>query len=235
MNAAIIARGVGIADRLKPCDLVFAPGTVTMLVGPNGAGKTSLLQALAGLSGSIGDISIDGDRLSSMTAAQRVTRLAYLGASRAVRWPLLVRDFVALGLPASASKGCVEAVLQSLDADMLADRRLDQLSTGECSRVMIARALAPEAQMLLLDEPCANLDPQWQLIVLERLHVEAAAGRAVILSIHDLELARHYADRVIVIDAGSVASDGPPSESLSGEIVGNIFHVAREDGRWIRV
>ncbi|MEO1167656.1 MAG: ABC transporter ATP-binding protein [Pseudomonadota bacterium] len=235
MTAQITATGAAIQGRLEPCDLAFEPGTVTMLVGPNGAGKTSLLHALAGLPVATGEICIGGEEIAKFSPGRRLRYLSFLGASRAINWPLLARDYVALGLPAGAPRESVDTVLQSLDAEGFADRRLDQLSTGERSRVMIARALAPSALALLLDEPCANLDPQWQLTILERLGAEAAGGATVILSIHDLELARHYGDRIIVIDGGHIVEDGPPDVALSADNLGSVFGVARKNDHWTRV
>ncbi|MGP1282382.1 MAG: ABC transporter ATP-binding protein [Parasphingopyxis sp.] len=235
MSARLIASGAAIAGRLEPCDLAFEGGTVTMLVGPNGAGKTSLLHALAGLSGTMGDIRVDGDAIATLSPAQRIRHLAFLGASREVRWPLRARDYIALGLPGTAHGDRADAALASLEASALAERRLDHLSTGERSRVMIARALAPQAGAVLLDEPCANLDPQWQLAILARLRSEAANGAAVILSIHDIDLARQHGDRAIVIDTGRIVADGVPSATLSDAIVAEVFGVAQRDGRWARV
>lgn len=232
MTARLMATAAAISGRLHACDLAFEAGTVTMLVGPNGAGKTSLLHALAALPPSAGEIRVSGEDIRSLSPGRRLRYLSFLGASRAVNWPLLARDYIALGLPPGASADRIDAVLQSLDAGTLAQRRLDRLSTGERSRVMIARALAPGAELLLLDEPCANLDPRWQLAVLERLRAEAADGAAVIVSIHDLELARHYGGRVIVIDKGRIVQDGPPDIALSGDILASIFGVVRMDGRW---
>jgi len=234
MTAQLIATGAAIPDRLERCDLSFDAGTLTMLVGPNGAGKTSLLHALAGLPGSAGNIAIDGNDIAVFAPARRIRHLSFVGASRAIGWPLVVRDFVALGLPAGVQPSRIDEVLHSLEADNFADRRLDRLSTGERSRVMIARALAPASMVLLLDEPCANLDPQWQLTVLERLRAEADTGATVILSIHDLDPARQYGDRVIVIDAGRIVKDGSPAEALSAEILTTVFGVAREENRWVR-
>ncbi len=100
---------------------------------------------------------------------------------------------------------------------------------------MMARVLAPESTVLLLDESYVNLDPHWQLTVLERRREEANAGRTVILSIHDLDLARHYGDRVIVIDKGRVVRDDTPENALSADILEGVFHVARQEDRWVRV
>ncbi len=235
MTVRLTAQAVGKTDRLTPCDLSFDAGSVTMLVGPNGAGKTSLLHALAGLPGSSGQVVADGDDIRTLSPVQRMRHLAYLGASRDVRWPLSARDFIALGLPEHSHIALIDEVLNSLDAEALADRRLDHLSTGERSRVMIARALVAQSGALLLDEPIANLDPKWQLAILARLRTEAGNGTAVILSIHDLDLARHHGDRVIVIDKGQVVADGRPSETLSETMIARIFGVTRHGDRWVRV
>jgi iron complex transport system ATP-binding protein len=206
-----------------------------MIVGPNGAGKTSLLHVLAGIEGSSDAIRIDGEALAALPPSRRMAKLAYLGASRDVKWPLKARDFIALGLAGSPEGDRIENVLNSLETDGFANRRLDRLSTGERSRIMIARVLAPGAGVVLLDEPCANLDPRWQLAILDRLSAEAETGAAIVLSIHDLDLARQYADRVIVVDRGAIVADGPASEALSDARVEAVFGVRRAETRWVRV
>ncbi|MGJ8537617.1 MAG: ABC transporter ATP-binding protein [Parasphingopyxis sp.] len=235
MTCRLTAHALSISGRLKPCDLNFSAGSVTMLVGPNGAGKTSLLHALAGLPGSSGKVLVDGDDIRALAPVQRERQLAFLGASRDVRWPLSVRDFIALGLPDQSQPCRIEEVLMSLDGRELADRRLDHLSTGERSRVMIARALVSQSSVLLLDEPIANLDPKWQLTILARLRSEADRGTAVILSVHDLELARQHGDRVVVINKGRIVTDDTPSQALSEAVIADIFGVSRSGDRWVRV
>ncbi|RED15592.1 ABC transporter ATP-binding protein [Parasphingopyxis lamellibrachiae] len=234
MTSRLTAHALSISGRLTPCDLTFSAGSVTMLVGPNGAGKTSLLHALAGLPESCGKVLVDGDDIHALAPVRRVRHVAFLGASRDVRWPLSVRDFIALGLPDQSQPGHIEEVLDSLEAGELAGRRLDHLSTGERSRVMIARALVSRSSVLLLDEPIANLDPKWQLTILARLRSEADRGTAVILSIHDLDLARQHGDRVIVIDKGEIVADSTPSQALSEAVIAEIFGVSRSGGRWVR-
>jgi iron complex transport system ATP-binding protein len=233
MTARLKASAIALDERLERCNLALEAGCVTLIVGPNGAGKTSLLRVLAGIEGD-GDIKIDGETLASLPPSRRTAMLAFLGASRDVRWPLTARDFVALGLAGSVDSDRVEHALRSLEAEIFAARRLDRLSTGERSRVMIARALAPGAGVVLLDEPCANLDPKWQLVVLDRLRAEAQAGAVVALSIHDLDLARRHGDRVIVVENGRIAADGAPADALSDGIVERVFGVRREKDCWVR-
>ena len=110
----------------------------------------------------------------------------------------------------------------------LLDRRVDTLSTGERSRVLIARALAPRPRLLLLDEPTANLDPLWQIRLMELVRAElSGADRAALVAIHDLDAAARYADRIIVMDKGRIAAEG-----LDGPHVAEIFGIERVDGRW---
>lgn len=236
MNVRLEAYGVAVKGRLGQCDIALEAGTLTMLVGPNGAGKTTLLQALAGVSEAEGMVKIDGEPLAGLPPARRIALLAYLGASRDVRWPLCARDYVALGLLHGHGDERAVAALASVEADEFASRRIDTLSTGERTRVQLARALAPGALVLLLDEPCANLDPQWQLAVVERLRNETRKGAAVLLSIHDLDLAQGHADRVIVVDEGRIVADGSPGKALSPAIVARIFGVEHSaEGRWQRI
>lgn len=234
MTALVEASGLALAGRLEPTDLALAGGGLTMLVGPNGAGKTSLLRALAGIGASRGTVAIDGEPLAGLPSARRMTRLTFLGASRDVAWPLAARDYVALGLP-GGDRSRADAALAALEAGALAPRRLDRLSTGERTRVMLARALAPGARLLLLDEPCANLDPKWQLAVVDRLREESRRGAAVLMSVHDLGIALAHGDRVIVVDRGRIVADGPPRDALDPATVARVFGVERDgEGRWRR-
>jgi iron complex transport system ATP-binding protein len=109
---------------------------------------------------------------------------------------------------------------------------VDQLSTGERARVLIARALAPKPRALLLDEPVANLDPLWQIRVMEHLRALAhESGQTVLTAAHDLDLAGRYADRLIVMDRGRVVADGDAS-LLDGLRIAEVFGVERRDGTW---
>jgi iron complex transport system ATP-binding protein len=132
---------------------------------------------------------------------------------------LLARDLIALG-----GGGTVAG----LDLDEVLDRRVDTLSTGERSRVLIARALAPKPKLLLLDEPTANLDPLWQIRLMALIRAELAGQqRAALVAIHDLDAAQRYADRILVIDKGRIAAEG-----LDGLHVAAIFGIEKVDGLW---
>jgi iron complex transport system ATP-binding protein len=220
----IRASNVALAGRLDPLSLEVAEGDLVCLVGPNGSGKTSLLHALAGIGSPLGEVEIAGVPLRAASLAQRRRLLSFLPASRDSRWPLKARDVVALS---GAGDYRIEGAIQALELTALADRRIDRLSTGERSRVLIARALAPEPAVLLLDEPTANLDPLWQLRLMDML-----PGRTAIVAMHDLDSAAIHARRLIVMDRGRVAADGPPDEVMSGAAIGEVFGIEREKGRW---
>jgi iron complex transport system ATP-binding protein len=224
------AHGLAIAGRLGPTDLMLTPASLTALVGPNGSGKTSLLHALARIGRPQGTVRIDGADVDRQGPSSRSRLLAYLPAAREAAWPLRARDLVALG---GASRQAVEAMLVKLDLLSKADRRVDQLSTGERSRVLIARAMAPGPRLLLLDEPIANLDPLWQLRLMALLRAElAASGSAAIVAMHDLDAAVRFADRLIVMHEGTAVADGDPSAIIASPVIRNVFGIERSPDGW---
>ncbi|HEX8654974.1 MAG TPA: ABC transporter ATP-binding protein [Allosphingosinicella sp.] len=220
----IRATDIALAGRLRPLSLELERGALVCLVGPNGSGKTSLLHALAGIGGPAGRVEIDGADVARAPRKQRTRLLSFLPASRDIHWPLAGRDVIALS---GASAAQIEAVIDLLDLESLTTRRMDRLSTGERSRILIARALAAEPALLLLDEPTANLDPLWQLRLLDLLR-----GRTALVAMHDLDAALANADRLIVMNEGRVAADGPPEEVMAGSSIGAVFGIERSNGRW---
>lgn len=220
MTALVAARGLSLPGRLIEASLDLGAGELVALVGPNGSGKTSLLHAIAGIGGPAGEVRIAGADPHRLPPARRPHVLTYLPASRDLAWPLLARDMIALGGG--------EAPPPALELEPLLDRRMDRLSTGERGRVLIARALAPKPRLLLLDEPTANLDPLWQIRLMELIRAEVSQGeRAALIAMHDLDAAAHHADRVLVMDKGRIAAEG-----LDGEHVAQIFGIEKADGQW---
>jgi iron complex transport system ATP-binding protein len=225
----LVARGIALPGRLEPASLSVESPALIALVGPNGSGKTSLLHALARIGGARGEVRIEDSDPDSLAPGARRRLLAYLPATRDVAWPVTARDLVALG------GGVFDAVAADLDLEPLADRRMNELSTGERSRVLLARALAPRPRLLLLDEPAANLDPAWQLRLMALLREVVARGQAVVAAFHDLDLAARHADRMLVMSGGRIAADGPPREILAGEVIRDVFGIRREGPDWALV
>jgi iron complex transport system ATP-binding protein len=224
------AHGLALPGRLQPTDLRLEAGTLTALVGPNGSGKTSLLHALAGVGGAAGEVEIAGEAAHALPPARRPRFFTYLPAARELRWPLAARDLIALG---GATDAEIEASIAALELEAVAARRIDELSTGERSRVLIARALATRPRLLLLDEPIANLDPLWQIRLMELVRREVArADRAALVAMHDLDAAGRYADRLIVMSGGRIAADGPPCDVLVSDVIPRVFGVERRAGFW---
>jgi iron complex transport system ATP-binding protein len=134
------------------------------------------------------------------------------------------------GADLSRGLGAVDAAavaqaLERVGGTAFADRPVDTLSQGERGRLLLARALATGADVLLADEPVANLDPGYALDAMTLLRAEAASGRCVVVSLHDLGLAARFADRVVVLAHGRVAADGPPAEALDEDLIGRVYGV----------
>lgn len=228
MTALLTADQVGLAGRLEPSDFRMETPELVCLVGPNGSGKTSLLHALARIGAPSGDVRIDGRRPEALVPTERRRLLSYLPASRDIAWPLAVRDVVRLG----ADQAETAEAVATLDLAALARRRVDRLSTGERSRVLIARALAPKPRLLLLDEPVANLDPLWQLRLMERLCDAVRTGQGAIVAMHDLDLAARYADRLVLMEKGTIVDDGEPGAVLGSARLESVFGIRKVEGQW---
>ena len=224
------AEGLAMPGRLETTGLRVEAGSVTCLVGPNGSGKTSLLHALAGIGPARGKVRISGAATSGVAPQQRSRLLTYLPASRDLHWPLAARDLIALS---GASPEEIGSAIEKLQLLEIARRPANGLSTGERSRVLIARALATRPNLLLLDEPISNLDPLWQIRLMEMLRSEVAGPeRAAIVAMHDLDAAGLHADRLLVMHDGQIAADGPPGEVLASAVIPAVFGVERSGGLW---
>jgi iron complex transport system ATP-binding protein len=211
---------------VRATSVTLAPGELVALVGPNGAGKSSLLKALAGLTPHDGVVTWQGAALATLGSRARARAVAYLPQDPPVHWPLLARDLVALGrlphrgygaAPSAADRAVVLSAMQETDTLELATRSVDRLSVGERARVLLARALAVHAPVLLVDEPIAMLDPYHQLHVMSSLAAYArgtSAGRIVVVVLHDLGLAARFCGRVLMMRDGAVVADGPPGTAL---------------------
>ncbi len=205
------------------------------LVGPNGAGKSSLLRVLAGIwMPTSGDIVLGSDPVESLSPIARAKALSFLPPERDVTWSLPACKLVALGrYPhvgpfhqwTEQDEAAVTRALEAVDGIHLAHRPVSQLSNGERARILLARALAVEADILLVDEATAALDPGHQFMVMDVLKAEAAKGRLVVAALHDLQLAHDYCDRVIVMYQGRTAGDGAPKALLTPDLLARIYGI----------
>ncbi|WP_439580015.1 ABC transporter ATP-binding protein [Elioraea sp.] len=213
---------------LDGVSLTVRGGELVALVGPNGAGKSTLLRVLAGLARpDRGQVTLDGAPLAALAPRVRARRIAWLEQGARAAWGMTVREIAVLGrLPHSdAAEAPVATALAAVGLDAMAGRRIDRLSGGEARRAMLARVLATVPEAMLLDEPCADLDPAQGFAVLRLLRAEAGKGRAVIVVLHDLALAARYADRMVLLDAGRVAADAPPEAVMDDAVAGRVFGV----------
>ena len=217
---------------LDGVDLSVAAGELVAVVGPNGAGKSSAIRALAGLLPlSAGHALLGGADVASLTPGERAARAAYLPQERRIAWNLPAIEVAALGAPfLTDALERARAALDEVEAGHLADRGVAEMSGGERARVLLARALATGSRALLADEPTTGLDPEAQLMVLERLKARAGAGQGVLVSLHDLALAARFADRIVVLDAGRVVADAAPLAALTPGVMAETFGLA---GRWV--
>jgi iron complex transport system ATP-binding protein len=215
----------------------------TAIVGPNGAGKSTLLRALAGLiAPAAGSVRLDGRDLAGFAASERGRRIAWLAQQAEVTGELTARETVHLGRlphlglfgsPAAADEAIVDAAMATTECRDWQHRRLHELSGGERQRVMLARALATEAPILLLDEPTTHLDPPHQ-VALARLFRRLGATHTVVSVLHDLPLALH-ADRILVLRAGVVRAYGEHDDPvLHAALVATFDGAIRIDNRSAR-
>ncbi len=221
---------------LDQVDLQIPPGRVTAIIGPNGAGKSMLLKVLAGeLSPSAGSVLIDGRELRTFTPAALARRRAVVPQATQLSFPFTVIEVVRLGASVPGFDGIetrahaiADQALQIVDLERFRTRYYGQLSGGEKQRVHIARALCQldaaqhtpdEGATLMLDEPTASLDLAHQARVLDEARRQASRGRAVLIVIHDLNLAAAWADDIVLLSAGRIAAQGAPAEIFNNRVL----------------
>lgn len=225
---------------LSDIDLELRGNAVVGLIGPNGAGKSTLLRVMAGLQVvDPGHVELFGQNIKTIRSEDLGRQLAYLPQNADCAWPLKVEKIVALGrLPHSTARtklsredtAIIAQVMHDTDIEHLTGRTLNTLSGGEKMRVMLARTLASEPQILLADEPTASLDPLHQFEVMELLVNVAKRGATVVVVLHELNLAMRYCDRLVLLNDGQLLADGEPEEVLSPSLLRQSYHIDAQFG-----
>lgn len=214
---------------LEAASLSVSAGEVVGVVGANGAGKTTLLRAALGLARlQTGSARLAGRDVSDLSDPERAALAAYLPQERRVGWNLPAWRVASLGAalqdPRHARAAGLKA-LQRVGMAGLEDRGVLDMSGGERARALFARLLAAKAPLLVADEPVAGLDPDAQLLALDLFREEAERGAAVVLTLHDLNLAARSCDRLVVLHEGRVVADAPPREALTPEVLDLAFRL----------
>ena len=230
---------------LKDIELKIKPGRWTCVVGPNGAGKSSLLKALAGLLPCSGQVLWLGQPLASLNRQQRALQLSWLGQGELSSLDLRVWDVAMLGrlphqnwlsAPTRHDEQMVEAALKASQAWDWRERTLGELSGGERQRVLLARAMAGNAPVMLMDEPLSNLDPPHQVDWLEQVHCLLAQGTTVVSVLHEIGMALH-ADDIVVMRDGQVVHHGAGQDAATHAAIEAVFdqriRVCALDGQWV--
>lgn len=210
-------------------------GKTIALLGANGAGKTTLIKAMNGtVPVSKGSIEIDGRGLTMLSRREVAANIAVVAQENETRFPVTVLEFVlsgrfvhggTFGWETAEDIKLAEQALAECDLDGYALRLMNELSGGERQRVVLARAVATNARILLLDEPTANLDLAHQAMMFRLVRKRCEQGASVVVITHDLNLAAEFADEIVMLRDGRIAAKGHPAEVLTAENVRNVFAV----------
>ena len=234
IGATSIRASLGQVEILHDISIDFPAGRWSSIVGPNGAGKSTLLKVLAGLLPHSGEIRLLGQPLQRVSGRARAQQLAWLGQNEGTGDDLTVWDVAMLGRlpyqrwldsPSAADHSAVEQALRSTQAWDWRARSIGQLSSGERQRVLLARALAVQAQVLLMDEPLANLDPPHQSDWLAVVRALVQQGKTVVSVLHEISFALH-ADQMVIMAQGRVTHQGACADSATHRALEAVF-----DGR----
>jgi len=244
-HAGGVRAKLGNTEILHDVSLVLPAARWTSIVGPNGAGKSTLLKVLAGLLPYSGSITLLGRPMANLRGRERARLLSWLGQNESSADDLTAYDVAMLGRlphqpwlapPNAQDHAAVERALRATHAWDWRDRSLGQLSGGERQRVLLARALAVEAQVLLMDEPLANLDPPHQTDWLLTVRALVAGGKTVVSVLHEISFALH-ADELVMIDKGRVTHQGACNDAKTHRALEQVFDhriaVRQFAGQWV--
>ncbi|GAA1780429.1 ATP-binding cassette domain-containing protein [Agromyces lapidis] len=227
-----VAKGYGSTRALGPVDLEIARGGVTALVGPNGAGKSTMLTIIGRLLGAdAGAVRVGGLDVATAKPRELAKVVSILKQENHFVARLTVRQLVAFGrFPhsqgrlAASDHEAIDEAIAFLDLAHLEHRFLDELSGGQRQRAFVAMVLAQDTEVVLLDEPLANLDMRHAARMMQQLRDAAdVLGKTIVLVVHDVNFASVYADRIIALADGGIVASGAPDEIMRGEVLSRVF------------
>ena len=231
---------------LDGATLALTPGCITAILGPNGSGKSTLLRALAGIwTTDTGSVTLDGRALGEMSRQEIARRVSFLPQDTHCEFAFTVGEIVAMGRhphrgrfapEGMRDREAIDEAIATCDLEHLRGRTVDRLSGGERQRVAIARCLATEPAVLLLDEPTAHLDVEHALAILALCQRLASSGTAIAVAMHDLATVARFSNHVALLQAGRIVAAGPPVDVLTPRRCREVFAVDTEllttaDGR----
>ncbi len=235
VSAQDLAYQVDAQWLLDGVNLLVDKGEMVGLIGPNGAGKSTLLRAISSiLRCQDGSVVLEGNDLANMTVKDVAAGLALVPQIAPYTHGFTSMELVLMGryphlgrfqVEGNADEQIAREAMAMTETDRFADRTLDTLSGGERQRVFVARALAQQPRILLLDEPTSNLDVLHQLMVLDLVRQLVDEGLTAVAAFHDLSMAARYCDKLVVMSGGKVIATGPPEEVLNPELIETVFKV----------
>ncbi|MDR2767652.1 MAG: ABC transporter ATP-binding protein [Treponema sp.] len=236
--------GYGGGDVIGGVNLEAESGKILCVAGPNGCGKSTLLKAIARILPCRGSAALNGKDCAACGRRELSRRIAFLSQASQLYFPYTVYETVAMGRYAHGGGGffsgvfaaaytghgdraVIEAVLRTLDLSAVRGAPISELSGGQLQLVFLGRALAQDPQLLLLDEPTNHLDLKHQITLLEHLRgwvrAGAGGGRAIIAVLHDLNLARHFADNAVLMDGGAIVAGGAAAAVFSDGALSRVY------------
>lgn len=220
---------------LKDVDFCLESGSYVFVLGRNGAGKSTLFKCILGiLKGYKGKILLDGNNIRTLPGRELASLIAYIPQQHAEAFPFSVLDMVLMGttaafsplsIPGKQQKETAQKAMKLVGIENLATHSYAHLSGGEQQLVLIARAIAQNARILIMDEPCANLDYGNQIHIMEELKQLSREGYLIIQSTHNPEHAFLFADQVLVLENGQTDSFGPPDQVLTSRLLESIYEI----------
>lgn len=215
LKAEHLSCTIGKSNLLEDVTHAFHPGSLTAILGPNGAGKTTFLKALCGILPAKGKVFWQQQNLANLNRLSISRILTLVPQNPQTVFDFTVEEFVAMGRYAHGNNNTIDQCLESVDGLRFKKRPLQQLSQGERQRIYIARALATEAPVILLDEPAAHLDIRHQMDIWQLLTDLSSQGKTILIASHDLDHAQRYCNGALILFEGKCVASGMPHQVIT--------------------